>query len=203
MLPVDLTDGHVRLTCPTSADVDTITRLCQDPAVQEWTTVPSPYTRADAVHFVERLVGPGWAQDRERTWAVRDADGSLAGMVGLGRRGPRGAEVGYWLGPGHRGRGLLHRSLHLLLDHAFASADDGGMDVDRVEWRAFAGNWASWRAVWRVGFTFEGALRLGGVQRDVRRDEWVGSILRGEPREPRAPWPATTVGSPEPADARG
>lgn len=193
MLPVDLTDGHVLLTCPTSDDVDDITRLCQDPAIQEWTTVPSPYGREHAVWFVEKYVGPGWAQDLERTWAVRADDGVLAGMVGLGRRPARGVEVGYWLGAEHRGRGLLHRSLHLLLEHAFAPASVGGMDAVRVEWRAFAGNWASWRAAWRVGLTFEGAARLGGVQRERRRDEWLGSLLLGEPRAPKRPWPATSV----------
>lgn len=206
MLPIDLTDGVVLLACPTADDVDEITRLCQDPAIQEWTTVPSPYARRDAVEFLDRLVGPGWAQDAERTWGVRTADGALAGMVGLSRRDARGAEVGYWLGPDHRGRGLLHRALVLLLEHAFTSAEHGGMDVDRVEWRAYAGNWASWRAAWRVGFTFEGAFRLGGVQRGRRRDEWVGAILRGDPREPTRPWPATSVDVPAPTtlgDTRG
>lgn len=189
MLPVTLTDGVVTLGAPTDDDVPTITRLCQDPDVQAWTTVPSPYAEDDARGFVAGYVRSGWAEDTVRTWAIRSG-AQLCGMVGLERRSLRSAEVGYWLGPEHRGRGLLTRALGLVLDHAF---DPGGMDVDRVEWRAYAGNWASWRAAWRHGFRLEGALRLGGKQRGVRRDEWVGSLLRDDPREPVAPWPAATI----------
>ncbi|EYR64608.1 acetyltransferase [Actinotalea ferrariae CF5-4] len=189
MHPVTLGDDVVTLSVPTVEDVDAITAICQDPEIQEWTTVPSPYRREHAVGFVEDLVRSGWEDDRERNWAVR-VDGRLVGMVGLGRRPLRCAEVGFWMAPDARGRGLLDRALRLVLDHAF---DPGGMDLERVEWKAFAGNWRSWRAVWRHGFRFEGALRRGGVHRDARRDDWVGGLLRDDPREPVLPWPGTVV----------
>jgi RimJ/RimL family protein N-acetyltransferase len=192
VLPIELTDGRVELRSPARADVDEIARLCQDPDIQEWTTVPSPYTRQDAVGFVDGMVAQGWAQDRARTWGIR-SDGRLCRMIGLGRQPVRSAEIGYWMGAEHRGEGLLHAALHLVLQHAFA---EDGMDLDRVEWRAYAGNWASWRAVWRVGFRFEAAQRLGGVQRGRRRDEWVGSLLREDGRVPVAHWPATDVTTP-------
>jgi RimJ/RimL family protein N-acetyltransferase len=194
MHPVTLCDDVVTLSAPTSDDVDAITAICQDPEIQEWTIVPRPYGREHAVWFVEELVGGGWAEDRERTWAVR-VGGEVVGMVGLGRKPVRCAEIGYWMAPSARGQGYLHRALGLVLDHAF---DPAGMDLDRVEWKAYGGNWRSWRAVWRHGFRFEGALRLGGVQRDVRRDDWVGGLLRDDPREPAQPWPGTTVEVPAP-----
>jgi RimJ/RimL family protein N-acetyltransferase len=198
MQPVTLQDGPLLLSVPTADDADRVTVLCQDALVQAWTTVPSPYLPEHGRTFVEEYVAAGWREDRERTWAIR-LDGVLHGMVGMSRRPVRSAEVGYWLGPQARGRGVLHRSLALVLDHAFAP---DGMDLDRVEWRAYAGNWASWRAVWRHGFRFEGAVRGGGVQRDQRRDEWLGTLLRGDPREPAAPWPATTVPPPQPEEDR-
>ncbi|WP_298459046.1 GNAT family N-acetyltransferase [uncultured Cellulomonas sp.] len=194
MEPVTLSDGVVELAPPTPADVDAVTTLCQDPDIRRWTTVPSPYTRPDAEYFVGTMVGDGWEQGRECTWGIR-TDGALVGMIGLSLRPPGSAEVGYWLGPQARGRGLLHRSLRLALGHAFAP---DGLDLDRVEWRCFAGNWASWRAAWRVGFTFEATLRGGGVQRGRRVDEWAGTLLREDPREPRRPWPATSIPAPLP-----
>jgi len=187
--PVRLADDVVRLVVPTTDDVDAIEALCQDPDVQRWTTVPSPYRRADAESFVGAWVGAGWAAGRECTWGIR-TDGVLVGMVGLRLQPERSAEVGYWLGAEARGRGLLHRSLHLVLGYAF---DPAGLDLDRVEWHCVAGNWASWRAAWRVGFTFEGAVRGASLIRGERRDDWVATLLRDDPREPRAPWPATTV----------
>ncbi|GGB95977.1 GNAT family N-acetyltransferase [Cellulomonas carbonis] len=199
MQPITLTDGVVTLAAPTEDDVEAVTALCQDAAIQEWTTVPSPYARSDAEGFVRGWVRAGWAEDRERTWGIR-TDGVLRGMVGLSRQPVRSAEVGYWLGASARGQGILHRALLLVLEHAF---DPAGMDVDRVVWHAYGGNWASWRAVWRVGFRFEGVVRDGAVQRDRRRDDWVGTLLRDDPREPLAPWPATDLVAPRPSAPSG
>jgi RimJ/RimL family protein N-acetyltransferase len=199
MEPVELTDGVVTLSAPTLEDVEPIVEACQDPDVAVWTTVPSPYTREDAVAFVSEWVTEGWSQDRQWTWVIR-RDGALAGMAGLSPRPPGSAEVGYWLAPAARGQGLLHRALHLVLAWGF---DPAGGGLEQVEWHCLAGNWPSWRAAWRVGFQFEGVVRLGAVQRGVRRDDWVGTLLRGDAREPRAPWPATTVPAPQPPTTAG
>ena len=197
MQPVRLADDVVELLAPTTDDTDTITALCQDADIQRWTTVPSPYTRADAESFVTTWVAGGWAAGRECTWGIR-TEGRLVGMIGLTLQPAASAEVGFWLGPDARGRGLLHRSLRLVLDHAF---DPAGLGLHRVEWRAAAGNWASWRAAWRVGFAFEGAVRGGAVLRGRRLDHWVGTLLREDTRRPNAPWPATTVVVPATCEA--
>ncbi|MET0435299.1 MAG: GNAT family protein [Cellulomonas sp.] len=177
----ELTDGVVVLRAPGPADVDRIDALCQDPAIQEWTTVPSPYTREDAESFVTGYVADGWARGTSLNWAVRDAaDDTLLGMVGLGIEGTGSAEIGYWLAPEARGRGLMSRSVELVLDAAF-----GRLGLVRVFWRAFVGNGPSRAVAERAGFRVEGELRLGGVQRGVRRDEWVGSLLATDDRPRR------------------
>ena len=45
------------LSAPDGADIDRIAEICQDPDIQEWTTVPRGYTRADAEDFVTGTVG--------------------------------------------------------------------------------------------------------------------------------------------------
>lgn len=188
----ELTDGVVLLRAPGVADVDRIFALCQDPAIQEWTTVPSPYAREDAESYVTGMVADGWARGTQLNWAVRDAaDGTLVGMVGLGMEGAGSAELGYWLAPEARGRGVMSRTVELVLDAAF-----GRLDLVRVFWRAFVGNGPSRAVAERAGFRVEGELRLGGVQRGVRRDEWVGSLLATDERPRR-------VGERSPAGARG
>lgn len=187
MDPVELSDGVVELRCPVAADVAAITEACQDPAVQEWTTIPSPYAREHAVGFVEGMVAEGWAEGRVLTWAVHEG-GRLAGMIGFEMRPPHAAEIGFWLARHARGRGVIDRAVTLVLDHGF---DPAGLDLEVVEWRAFAGNWPSWHVAWRHGFRFEGVHRLGAVQRGRRRDDWAGSLLRTDPRTPTAPWPGT------------
>src|SRR5690625_2104284 len=189
MEPFPLHDGDLVLSVPTSADVDRITELCQDPEVQRWTTVPSPYTRAHAESFVADLVGPGWRHGSP-TWALRVGD-RLVGMVGLAERDhPGHVEIGYWLGAEARGAGVMSRAVGLVLDAAF-----GTLGVERVEWRADVGNWPSWRDVWRHGFRREGTLRGVARKRGKVVDQWVGSLLRGEPREPATPWEGPRAGT--------
>ena len=72
------------LSVPTHADVDRITEICQDPAIQEWTTVPSPYTRGSAVSFVEQVVARAGR-------AVRSSPGRCASCPGA-----PGARTGCW-----------------------------------------------------------------------------------------------------------
>lgn len=191
MDPFELHDGDVVLTAPTTADVDRVTELCQDPAVQAWTTVPAPYTRADAEVFLGEVVPTSW-QRGSPTWGVRWR-GRLVGMVGLDGVEHAGAEIGYWLGPDARGQGVMHRAVALALDAAFDR-----LRLDRVEWRAFVGNWPSWRVAWRHGFHPEGTVRGLGVQRGRRRDEWIGTLLREDARAPAVPWtgPVPVVADP-------
>lgn len=172
----ELTDGVVVLRAPGLPDVDRITALCQDPAIQEWTTVPSPYTRADGEGFVRGMVREGWASGNGLNWAVR-VDDELVGMVGLAMEGVGSAELGYWLAPDQRGRGVMSRAVALVLDAAF-----GRLALDRVLWRAYVGNLPSRRVAERAGFRVEGEVRLGAIQRGVRRDEWLGTMLRDDPR---------------------
>src|SRR3954454_7835082 len=51
-----LTDGVITLHHPTMDDVDAICAGAQDPEVPKWTNVPSPYTRGDAIWWVERTI---------------------------------------------------------------------------------------------------------------------------------------------------
>ena len=90
------------LSAPTGADVERIAGICQDPDIQEWTTVPRGYTRADAEDFVTGVVVKGWRSGAELTWAVREerpGGAVLVGMMGLSGRVGGVWEIGYWLDP--------------------------------------------------------------------------------------------------------
>ena len=200
MPPVILRDDVVTLAPPTFADLDAITAACQDPRVAAWTTVPDPYGPEHARGFVTHVTD-AWALLRsnpvdrleiEATWAVRTGGpaGEVLGMVGLRLDPPGSAEIGYWLAPHARGRGLMTRAVRLALDVGLSPE---GFDLSRITWSAFVGNWASWAVAWRCGFRLEGEVRGHGVQRGVRRDSWVATLLRDDVREPRGPWPAANV----------
>ena len=189
MRHVTLTDDVVLLRPPDARDVDAITQACQDPEVAAWVTTPWPYLREHAESFVERVVAPGWDSGTDLVWSIRDVpDDRFLGMIGLHGIAAGSAEIGYWMAPWGRGRGLMARSVALVLDHAF---DADGLGLARVSWSAFVGNWPSRRLAWRAGFRLEGTIRQHVVQRDgIRRDAWVATLLRDDPREPCEPWAA-------------
>ena len=174
----------LELSVPVPADIDRIAELCQDPDIQRWTTVPTPYSREHAEGFVHHVAGAGWERNSP-TWAVRhrDDDGvlRLVGMIDLHGTEHGRAEIGYWLAPEARGAGIMHRAVGLVLDAGFERL---GLEV--VQWRADLGNWASWRVVWRHGFRKEGQVRRLGLSRGRMSDQWIGTLLRGDPREPIA-----------------
>lgn len=81
---IELTDGVVHLRSPDARGIEAIAALCQDPAIQEFTTVPSPDGRAEGEAFVEQVVPAGWASRTSLTWGVRDASSDLLdGVIDL------------------------------------------------------------------------------------------------------------------------
>jgi RimJ/RimL family protein N-acetyltransferase len=171
-------------------DVDAITEACQDAEVQAWTTVPSPYTRADALEYVREKVAGGWADGSACTWAIRlDEDAPAVGMVNCFGIADAGAEIGFWVAAEVRGRGIISEAVDLVCDFGF-SAD--GLALQRIQWHAKTGNVASAAVARRAGFQFEGTARLGGAQRGVRIDSWTAALLATDVRRPASGWPAET-----------
>lgn len=187
MQPFELRGDRLLLAAPTPSDIDRIAELCQDPEIQRWTTLPSPYTHEHAKGFVEDVVRTGWETEKDLTWAIRSPEDRLVlGMIGLSSRGDGAAEIGFWLAPQARGRRLASRAVRLVAEYAFAS--DVGLGLTHLQWRAAVGNWASRRVAWACGFRMEGRIRGGIAQRGVRRDTWVATLAAGEPMRPVSPW---------------
>ena len=186
-----LTDGVVTLRAHRDDDMDAVVEQSQDPASVRWTTVPTPYTRADALSFVREVMAGGW-QGGRRGFAI-EAEGRYAGTVELKDQGGDRAEIAFGAHPWARGRGVMERACRLVLDWGFAT-----QGVRTVVWHAHVGNWPSRRLAWRLGFSFDGTLRQYVVHRDgVLVDGWTGTLLATDDRTPRGTWldaPALTDG---------
>jgi RimJ/RimL family protein N-acetyltransferase len=177
-----LTDGVVTLRAHRSEDVPRMVEQCRDPQSVAWTTVPTPYSDSDAEEYALQVLPAAWADGSEWAFAV-EVEGRYAGTVSLRDEGPGRAEIAYGSHPDERGTGAMLRALRLLVDWGFAE-----LDLETVVWRAFTGNWPSRKLAWRLGVTFEGTLRRYLPQRGARRDAWVGTLLKDDPREPRTTW---------------
>ena len=101
-----------------------------------------------------------YAADRRRTSFVIEHDGDVVGSVEITRSGAHGASLSWALYAGHRGRGHAARAVRVLIDWAFASVDDGGLGVQRVEARIDPRNDASRRVATRAGLRLEGNQRV-------------------------------------------
>jgi RimJ/RimL family protein N-acetyltransferase len=136
--------------------------------------VPSPYTAEDARSYVEEVSPQGWQDGTTASFAVLDATtGRLLGSIALMGIADGSAEIGYWTASEARGRGVTTDAVGAVCRWGFAA-----LDLQRVSWRAGAGNHGSRAVAERCGFTVEGRLRLAHPRPDgTRHDEWHGSLL--------------------------
>lgn len=180
-----LSTERLELRAPTEADIDAIDAACQDPEIPRWTTVPSPYTRADAEEFVKH-VGRSWRDGSEAVWGMY-AEGRLIGMMGLHNiehhHSGGHAELGYWVTADARGKGYLVEAGRTVLAWGFAE-----LDLVRIRWQAVAGNVPSARSARALGFRYEGLQRQALTSPRGRDDGWIAGLLATDDRAP-VDWP--------------
>ncbi|MEU2250521.1 GNAT family N-acetyltransferase [Streptomyces sp. NPDC019224] len=174
MEPITLTTDRLLLRPFGSEDTDAVYEACQDPDIQRWTVVPSPYGRSDAEFFTTRMCPEGWQDGSMYNFAVLPREGGpLAGALGISRRTLSGTyEIGFWAAKEQRGRGYMTEAALCAARWSFTS-----LGCDRLEWRAETGNVPSRAVALRAGFRMEGGQRSGLLNKGVRRDTWVGALL--------------------------
>ncbi|WP_161972409.1 GNAT family N-acetyltransferase [Glaciihabitans arcticus] len=186
MIPFALRAGELLLDSPTRDDVEAITGYCSEPLFERFMTTPWPYTRAHAERFVDRIVPDGWASGRELTWAIREGDGGpLLGAICLRDRGPEAADLGFWLGAPHRGRGLMKAAVTAVSRWAL---DLGGWQ--RVLWETQLGNVASASVARAAGFRFlgEDPSHVPGRHGEPV-PSWHGELGAADSSSPKTGWP--------------
>ncbi|GAA1745585.1 GNAT family N-acetyltransferase [Luedemannella helvata] len=180
MRPVEIHEAGLLLRPWQADDADAVHRACQDPAIQRWTMVPVPYERHHAVDFTASALD-AWATGNLAPLGVFDAaTGELlgsAGLVALDEAAGWG-EIGYWVAPWARGRGVGTHAARATARWALAS-----LGLRRLVWRAEVGNHYSRLVALRIGVRMEGLQRRALTGRAGLVDGWTGSLLPGELRE--------------------
>nr|WSZ96297.1 GNAT family N-acetyltransferase [Streptomyces sp. NBC_00857] len=173
MEPVILTTGRLRLRALTPADTDDVNAACQDPDIQRWTTIPSPYERRHAEEFIGLLAPAGWRNGTEYTFGVQRREGGPV-IAAVSLHHPRSGtwEVGYWTAKEHRGLGYMTEIVTAVARFAFTT-----LGALRLEWRAEVGNAGSRALAEKAGFAVEGVLRAGLLNKGILRDCWIGALL--------------------------
>src|SRR5665811_1884200 len=172
-----LTAGDLTLRPLTESDVDDVTEACQDADTLRWLPIPRPYTRANAEWFIGTFA-PALRESGEGIVFAIQSAGRLVGVIDLKHVNwvYRVAEVGYWVAPWARGRGVASRATVALSEWAIC-----GHGFERVELFAATGNIASQRAAEKAGFVREGVARNAGYVHDGRVDLVLFSLVPGDP----------------------
>ena len=168
-----LTDGEIRLRAWEPGDAPAVTAACQDPEIPRWTVVPHHYTQRHAREFI-RGTASDLANGRELALAVVDRDDRLLGAIGISNFdwADLKAEIGYWMAPEARGRGIGARATRMLAVWALTA-----LGLERLELLANPANEASGRLAERAGFRREGTLRRYRRRHGVREDLVMFSLL--------------------------
>ncbi len=145
-------------------DAERIMQACAHPTTRSWLPdLPDPYGLDEARHYLE-TVQEAEALGNGVHWAVvdRDRPEHLLGQVALSGLGnglsPTG-EVGYWVHPDARRRGVATRAVRVVTRHALLGLDEGGLGLRRVLLLVAEGNTGSEGVARAVGFTRVGRDR--------------------------------------------
>jgi RimJ/RimL family protein N-acetyltransferase len=147
--------GDLVLRRKTPGDAEALVAACQDPEIPRWTLVPSPYTRADAEHFIAISDQDAEAGTAVHLVAVAAEDGRLLGSFSVMEldREPGYGEIGYWVAAGARGRGIATRAVRLLTEWARSE-----LGLTRIEILPHKDNAPSRRVAEKAGYRDTGRL---------------------------------------------
>ncbi len=151
--PDEVRVGELVVRAPTHDDIDVIAPAFLDPAVGGEAGLP-PFG-ADVLHALMDEQLPAMHERGLLAPYVVAEDGTIVGGFTLHHFDPMrdAVEVGYWLFPHGRGRGIATRTVAAMVDHAFANG------IRRVEAHVRLTNRASERVLERLGFAREGVRR--------------------------------------------
>ena len=131
---------------------------------------PHPYGRANAMAFLKFA-----AHEDDPTNLTIEVDGEASGGIGFvpGTDVERfSAEIGYWLGEAHWGRGVVTEALTLVTEDVFRRRN-----ILRLFALPFADNAGSIRVLEKAGYVREGILKSSAVKFGAPRDQAIYARL--------------------------
>jgi RimJ/RimL family protein N-acetyltransferase len=169
--PVELRAGELLLRPWREEDVDAYWAELVLPGGRLWHG-SALETRDDLVAALARR--RDWTLGDHASWALVDGE-ALLGSISLHRinREQDEGEIGYWIAPAARGRGLAGLAAEVACRWGFAD-----LDLHRIQLFHAVENLASSRVAEKAGFTCEGRLRQSYRYGDgLRHDELLWARL--------------------------
>jgi RimJ/RimL family protein N-acetyltransferase len=173
--PEGIRAGDVILCFPTVGHVDALLPAFTDPELREAGNLPA----FDHDALMASIRDLPTLAEQGRLLALAAVDARNSDVIGGGTLHHLDAErkiveIGYFVFPHARRRGVATTIARLLAEHAFA------LGIERVAAYVNIGNTASERVVERAGFTREGVVRSMPKPDGRRVDKTLFSLLPGE-----------------------
>lgn len=150
VLPGKIASKRLMLRAPIRGDVPDLVKLADNKAIAaNLVRLPNPYTRADAVGFIEIFS----QRADKRPYAIT-LNERLIGVVGFSFHEGRPPELGYWLGEPYWGQGYMTEAGRALIEVAHATHQ-----YDLVAARALADNAGSLNVLEKLGFRRKGKAK--------------------------------------------
>lgn len=181
---ISITTDRLVLRPFEEADATSLTDMMNDEQVTAWTSVPTPYTPADAREWITRRAPAERTSGRGIVLAVTEfLTQRLVGTVHLRNVDWRvlSAEIRYVIAPWARGEGYAAESVLATAQWLFQD-----QKFERMELRTAADNTAAQQVPQKIGCISEGVLRNAWIVRnrvedggwtDFRTDLIVWSLL--------------------------
>lgn len=131
---------------------------------------PSPYTLTDAYEWIN------FAQTERCNFAI-EVEGKAVGGIGIIFQkdvARRNAEIGYWLGETHWGKGIVSAAIIEMVGYVFESFPE----INRIYAGVFQYNTASMRVLEKAGFEQEAILKEAVTKNNQLWDEHIFAIRR-------------------------
>jgi [ribosomal protein S5]-alanine N-acetyltransferase len=180
--------ARLRLRAFRADDAASVQRQLSDREVACATaSIPHPYPEGAATAWIVAAALRESAGEARVLAITRAADAVLVGAIELrlGRGGQR-AELGFWIGRAHWGRGYATEAGRAVVRWAFQV-----LGLHRVHAAHFTRNPASGAVLRNLGMRHEGTLRAHVVRCDVPEDVELYGVLEDDdvdsPDGPRAP----------------
>lgn len=153
------------------SDADALVRHANNPKIAAFLTdsFPHPYTLADAVNFLDKVIHQKPVQVFAITFE-RQAIGAIGLFPQTGIH-CKSAELGYWIAEMHWGKGWITESIGLVIPYAFST-----WDIHRIFARPFSNNPGSRKALEKAGFQLEAVLKKSILKNNCILDECIYTL---------------------------
>lgn len=176
-----LSDGVIKLRPWALEDARFLQAASADPSIQRYSLLRSrPFTAAEAQEELQDCGTTSWltfdvAGRPTGSLVITDAvTNEPLGQCGVDGWSQDAAQIGYWVAPTARGRGVATRGVVQLTNWLF------DLGASRVFLTVVADNDASMRVAQRAGFVLEGTASERSVGRGQHHDVLVFAIVAEE-----------------------